>query len=93
MRNGHSPYSPQGWKLEGSTEKSNWTTISEVRDCQGFRELNQETSFSCQTFQFFSFLRLTQTQENKATVYSYPPSPHIFVLNLVEFPGKIISRE
>jgi DNA gyrase/topoisomerase IV subunit A len=57
-------FSPQGWKLEGSNDQSKWITIHEVQDCQKFRSNDQEASFSCQTDQFFSFLRFTQTQEN-----------------------------
>jgi hypothetical protein len=86
-------YSPQGWKLEGSNDGSNWETIHEVRDCEIFRKKNQEASFSCETSQFFSFLRFTQTQENLLKFHNPKYSNHSFLLNFVEFSGKIISNE
>jgi hypothetical protein len=94
LRNGNSDGSPQGWKLEGSNNEKDWTTICEVRDCQEFKKKNQEAIFSCSTDQFFSFLRFTQTQEN-LWKFHHPkdPSSHYFTLNFVEFSGKIISRE
>jgi hypothetical protein len=85
-------YSPQGWKLEGSNNGSNWETIHEVRDCEIFRKENQEASFSCETSQFFSSLRFTQTQENHFKFHC-GSSHHHFLLNFVEFAGKIISNE
>jgi hypothetical protein len=85
--------SPQGWKFEGSNDQQDWETIHEVRYCQSFRKENQEASFSCQTNHFFSFLRFTQIQENVFKIH-YPKDPpqHYFLLNFVEFSGKIISR-
>jgi hypothetical protein len=94
IRNGNYLNSPQGWKLEGSNDEKSWRTISEIRDCEKFKENNQKAIFSCQTDQFFSFLRFTQTHENHYK-FHHPnyPSHHFFLLNFVEFSGKIISRE
>jgi hypothetical protein len=93
IRNGnhYSDYSPQGWKLEGSNDQTNWATIHEVRDCKTFNQQNQEASFSCQADKFFSFLRFIQIQEN-ISHSSFLSSSHNFNLNFVEFSGKIISR-
>jgi hypothetical protein len=86
--------SPQGWKLEGSNDGSNWETIHEVRDCEIFRKENQEASFSCEISQFFSFLQFAQTQENLHK-FHHPKysSFHGFFFNFVEFARKIISNE
>jgi hypothetical protein len=87
-------FSLQGWKLECSNFGSNWETIQEVKVCNIFRKENQEVSFSCQTFQFFSFLGFIQTQENLWKFHSpNSSSNHYFFLNFVEFSGKIISKE
>jgi hypothetical protein len=86
--------SPQSWKLEGSNDETNWTIISKVQNCDKFRQKNQEATFSCQTDQIISFLRFTQTQENLYKFhYLHSSSSHNFLLNFVEFSGKIISRE
>jgi hypothetical protein len=84
--------SPQGWKLEGSNDGSNWESIHEVRDCESFRQANQEASFSCETSHFFSFLRFTQTEEDLFKFHGGWSSYHYFLLNFVEFAGKIISN-
>jgi hypothetical protein len=87
-------HSPQGWKLEGSNDESKWETIHEVTNCSSFRENDREATFSGQTDKFFSFLRFTQTQENLCRFHNPKCSPnHYFLLNSVEFSGKIIARE
>jgi hypothetical protein len=86
---GNSDFSPQGWKLEGSNDGKSWISISEIQNCEKFREKSQEAIFSCQTDQFFSFLRFTQTQENLCRFHGLWPSDS-FLLNFIEFSGKII---
>jgi hypothetical protein len=95
LRNGSGDWenSPQGWKLEGSNNEKDWITISQVRDCQEFKEMNQEAIFSCSTDQFFSFFRFTQIQEDLWKFHRSDKSSQLyFMLNFVEFSGKIVSR-
>jgi hypothetical protein len=87
-------FSPQGWKLEGSIDGIKWEIIHEVRNCESFRKDEQEVIFSCETEDFFSFLRFTQTQENLKNFHDPVFQPqHCFLLNYVDFSGEIISSE
>jgi hypothetical protein len=96
IRNGSSDWyvlSPQGWKLEGSNDQTNWQDIHQVTNCESFKEENQEAFFPCQTDQFFSFLRFTQTQENLLRFhFPHEDSINFFLLNFVEFSGKIFIK-
>jgi hypothetical protein len=56
FRNGSHCYChPQDWKLEGSNDEKEWIKISEVRNCETFRKLNQEALFPCKFEASFRF--------------------------------------
>jgi regulator of replication initiation timing len=81
--------SPQGWKLEGSNDQKNWVILNEVKNCDVFKKEKQEGIFRFETCQFFQFHRFTQIQEDIWKFNGSSPSEYYFLLNFVEFYGKI----
>lgn len=78
-------HSPQGWRLEGSNDQKNWVVIHEVKNNTTFQKSNEVGIFACQTSQYFSFLKLTQIQENLN-------KSDYFVLNFIDFFGKTNNK-
>jgi FtsZ-binding cell division protein ZapB len=82
----YSHYFPQGWKLEGSIDNSNWTLLDSKKDQNCFDSNYKEMIFPCQSEKAFSYFKITPTQKSR----DYPNQTH-WRLTFVEFSGIILD--
>lgn len=78
---------PQGWNLEGSNDLTEWEMIDQQSNQKCLSSGYAEHIFQCVSYEFYSYLRITQTQ--KTSDYHGDN----FLLTYVEFAGKITNSE